>query len=364
MNVLLPYTLPYEVVNTVPKILAYVHAYHGHGRNAGAESTLHDMLRFLVREGWQADVLLSQKVPGVKGKGYTIDGVNVIAHSSKRDVDTLMPNYDVAITHLECSPRATAVAAAHNVPIVHLVHNSFWQTEGYLAKGCDFAVYNTDWIKDHHEAAKTKPLTKSLGDDNKHVVFKVRACSEWPSMVLHPLVNPADYRTDTTREYVTLVNLYENKGPDKFYYLAKQFPAQKFLAVKGGYGEQVIEKLPNVTFMENTKDIREVYAKTKVVLMPSTYESYGRIAVEAAASGIPSLVTPTKGLLEALDYAGNFAALDEDYRWRNTLAKLIDDADFYEDARWVAEKRSAELWERSELELKEFLSQMESLATR
>lgn len=348
----------------MPKILAYVHAYHGHGRNAGAESTLHDMLRFLVREGWEADVLLSQKVPGVRGKGYQIDGVNVIAHSAKRDVELLMPNYDVAITHLECSPRATTVAKLHGVPIVHLVHNSFWQTEGYLAKGCDFAVYNTDWIAAHHEAVKEKPLTKSLGDDNQHIVFKVRACSEWPSMVLHPLVNPADYRTETTREYVTLVNLYENKGPDKFYYLAKQFPSQKFLAVKGGYGEQVIKKLPNVTFMDNTKDIREVYKKTKVVLMPSKYESYGRIAVEAAASGIPSLVTPTKGLVEALDYAGNFAELDADHRWRNTLAKLIDDPDYYEDARWVAEKRSAELWERSERELKEFLGHMNDLATR
>jgi hypothetical protein len=53
--------------------------------------------------------------------------------------------------------------------------------------------------------------------------------------------------------------------------------------------------------MDHTADIREVFRKTRVVLMPSLYESYGRVAVEAACAGIPAIVHPTEGLLESLN---------------------------------------------------------------
>ena len=39
--------------------------------------------------------------------------------------------------------------------------------------------------------------------------------------------------------------------------------------------------------VDHTTDMRSVYAQTRVLLVPSVYESYGRVALEAAASGIP-----------------------------------------------------------------------------
>ena len=74
-----------------------------------------------------------------------------------------------------------------------------------------------------------------------------------------------------------------------FYALAERFPDQRFFAVEGSYGEQIIRTdLPNVEWLRHVPghQMREqVYARTKVLLMPSVYESYGRTAVEAMVAG-------------------------------------------------------------------------------
>lgn len=345
----------------MPKILAFVHAYVGHGRNAGAETTLHDTLRALVAHGWEAEVLLSKEEPGVNAD-YVIDGVQVYQHRHKTDFPERAREADVLITHLECSSRVSLIGEQLKKPVVHLVHNSLWQTEGYLAGGTDFAIYNTDWIKAHHEAKKKEPFVKALKGEGKGAVFKTRRCFEWGSMVLHPIVNPEHYRTETTREYITLVNLFANKGPEVFYQLAELFPDEKFLAVYGGYGEQVIRTdLPNVEFMRNVHDPREIYGKTKVILMPSRYESYGRVAVEALASGIPPLISETPGLVEALDYAGSFVPRDDFYQWMAGLRRLITNEDYYEDSRYSAVRRSDELWEQSQREIEDLVRHMNAL---
>lgn len=344
------------------RMLAYVHAYVGHGRNAGAESTLHDMLKALVAAGWECDVLINKQDDSIP-QTYTVDGVRVIPFAHRSDPQRLFPQYDVVITHLECSKRSSYLSKQKGMPpLIQLVHNSLWQTEGYLSTGLDFAIYNTEWIRDHHEAAKAKPVVRSvLGPGVMDLAF--RRQWDWPSMVVHPLVNPDDYAVSSSKRYVTLVNLYENKGPHVLYYLARENPDVEFLGVRGGYGKQEIEELDNVTIWDNQADARDIYAVTKVILMPSDYETYGRIAVEAAASGIPSITTPTPGLKEALDYAGNYVNREDLPLWDVKLKKMLLDENFYEDASYSASRRSAELWARSEEEIEEFVKKCEELAT-
>lgn len=345
------------------KILAYCHAYVNHGRNAGAESALHNMLRVLVAEGWEADVLINKPEDSIP-ESYTVDGVRVIPFAHRSDPQRLFPQYDLIITHLECSKRSSYLCKQKGMPpLIQLIHNSLWQTEGYLSTGVDLAVYNTDWIRDHHEAAKQQPVVQSIiGPGRATLAF--RRQSEWDHVVVHPLVNPDDYYTPTSKRYITLVNLYENKGPHIFRYLAEQNPNWEFLAVRGGYGKQEIPELPNVTVWDNQSDIRKVFAETKIILMPSDYESYGMVAVEAAASGIPSITTPTTGLVEALDYAGNFVPIDDLPRWNTKLRQLMLDDDTYEDASYSASRRSTELWDRSDGEIKTFVDACTELATR
>jgi glycosyltransferase involved in cell wall biosynthesis len=73
-------------------------------------------------------------------------------------------------------------------------------------------------------------------------------------------------------------------------------PRQGFLFVVGAYGRQVRPRLANVQVIPPVAwdRMREaVYARTRVLLMPSEYESYGRCGVEAAHAGVPTIAHPT-----------------------------------------------------------------------
>ena len=81
---------------------------------------------------------------------------------------------------------------------------------------------------------------------------------------------------------------------------------------------------PNVEVLPNQRDARRVYAQTSVLLMPSHYESWGRCAVEAAASRIPTLAAPTPGLTETEVPVG-FADPGDIDLWATLLEALLTD---------------------------------------
>jgi len=179
--------------------------------------------------------------------------------------------------------------------------------------------------------------------------------------VCRPPVFAADYAT-TPGDCITLINLRPDettrdgvtlgKGAELFWELAKLLPDQKFLGVKGAYGEQLVYDLPNVQVLDHVPhdQMREkVYARTRVLLMPSSYESWGRTAVEAMASGIPTVHHPTSGLLEAVgdaDIGRNRAGIGIDRNqaglWSEAL-RLLANERIYNGFRKAALRRSAEL---------------------
>lgn len=300
----------------MPKIVAYVHAYVP-DHNAGAETTLHDMLKTLVSDGWEAHVVLKHS-RNLEPKEYEIDGVHVVQSKDKRDLLHWLPKADLTISHLECSERTHILSEMYKIPSIHLVHNTHPLTVRWMASSSALVI-NTEWISKEPEwASWTKP-----------------------KMILNPPVDPEDYETARGKS-VTLVNLWEDKGAKVFYELARRMPNVQFLGVKGGYGEQIINDLPNVTIMEHTSEMKNVYGETKVLLMPSKYESFGRVGVEAMASGIPTLAHPTPGLLESLGDSGTFADREDVDAWETALRDLLKPAK-YGKASKLAKTRSKAL---------------------
>jgi glycosyltransferase involved in cell wall biosynthesis len=181
-----------------------------------------------------------------------------------------------------------------------------------------------------------------------------------PSIVVRPPVDPAAYRT-TPGDAFTLVNLSEPKGVKVAWRLAEQAPDVPFLGVRGGYGEQIVPRAPNFTVIDQVRDMRAVYGRTRVLLMPSLHESWGRVGVEAMCSGIPVIAAPTPGLLESLGSAGLFVDRTDERGWLDAVRRLRDPAEW---AIWSqrALQRSAELDPAADIDL--FIESITALTTK
>lgn len=354
------------------RVLAYIHAYVP-DHNAGAETTMHDLLKGLVARGHECTVLLSRECDGATfTEPYTIDGISVVPYDgTNAQPFEYFDKADVIVTHLDATERVCATQHIHEKPVVQVIHNTMFQTTGYLAMGCQLAVYNTSWVKDHHlsELKHAVVPVVTVGAIN----WQHRRQDSWDSVVVHPPITAKDYICSGERNKVTLINLWPGgtygpthtgKGSDIFWPLARRMPDVEFLAVKGGYGTQEIYDLPNVEIMDNTPNPKDIYSRTKVLLMPSRYESFGRVAIEAAASGIPTVAAPTPGLQEALGSGGLFCERDDLDHWERTIRDLLTDKVFYHASSVYALKRS-DYWDAARApEIETFCDSIEGVAKR
>lgn len=307
-------------------IAARVHAYPP-DHNAGAEWALHEMLRALVQRGHRATVWLNQWASS--RKPYEVDGVQVMPHEpSSRAFQPAVPRASAVVSHLESVPGTACLARGHGVPLIVVCHNTFDLTWQPMLDGSSaLAVVNSQWMLAEAEAA-----------------FEGQARRPDRMLVVRPPVWADEYRT-ARGDCITLVNCTMSKGAGVLSELAERMPDRKFLAVRGGYGEQQPPDLDNVLVLDHLPGRRmrdEVYARTRLLLMPSDYESWGRVGVEAMASGIPVLAHPTEGLTESLGNAGVFCDREDVDAWQAAIEGL-DDKDAYRTASRRATARAKAL---------------------
>jgi glycosyltransferase involved in cell wall biosynthesis len=309
------------------RILAKLHAYPPH-HNAGAEWAAHTLLRALAARGHQVEVHLSE-APGPR-EAFDLDGVQVIPPALRRDFGKEARTAGVVISHLENVPSAAAAARGWGRPLVVLAHNTFPATFKQIGGGTTaLAVYNSQWMA---------AAAKEFFDEHPKLVKPTQ------EVIVRPPVIAADYAA-SPGDHLTLINLFANKGADVFWALAERMPDRKFLAVRGSYGEQDVRDLPNVEVIDNvpgSEMATAVYGRTRILLMPSEYESWGRTGAEAMASGIPVIATPTPGLKESLGRAGIFIRRDDLGGWQAAIERL-DEPVAYETASAAALQRSAQL---------------------
>ncbi|GAA2192715.1 hypothetical protein GCM10009787_11460 [Streptomyces bangladeshensis] len=314
-------------------IVARVHAMPPE-HNAGAEHMLVSMLRPLVERGHDVTVWLSRY--GKVSKVYEYQGIRVMPLEARLDFPTAVRKADVLISHLECVPSTSSLARGYGKPVVVVCHNTHRPTfRDMAAGGTALAVYNSQWMRREAELffAEYPKAVRPAGE-----------------LIVRPPVFASEYATRPGKA-ITLVNCNPEKGGKVLDALARRMPEQQFLAVKGAYGEQILPDLPNVEVLDHVRgeDMREqVYARTKVLLMPSSYESWGRAGVEALASGIPVVAHPTPGLCESLGEAGVFVDRNDVPGYEAVLRKLLTPAE-YRLASKRAKARSAELDPTAEL---------------
>lgn len=279
----------------------------------GAWLSTHECLAHLARQGHDVKVAVQL---GRSAAPYHLDGVEV--HVGAGWIERLVPESDVVISHLGDSGRAQAAAVDYRVPSVRMAHGGVISDTQIAA--ASLVVWNSDTYRDGR-----------------------------PGIVVNPPVWPDRYAT-THGDMVTLVNLSEDKGVKTFWRCAEQLPAVRFLGVRGAIGRQVIPRARNVEVHPGTSDMREVYGRTKILLVPSKFETWGRVGVEAMTSGIPVIAHPTPGLRESLGPAGVFIDRDDTDAWVRMITKLLRPSGWAVASK-LAIRRSAELHPASDLDL-------------
>jgi hypothetical protein len=237
---------------------------------------------------------------------YVVDGVYVFPRTV--DPDGFLSGADVVVSHLGDPGVAAREAAVRSLPSVRMVHGS-----------------------DPENLCRLEEHPTALAVFNSHTLAaEVGWCGS--QIVAHPPVDLAASRT-TPGDRVTLVNLSANKGAGLFWWCARSCRSVKFLGVRGGYGRQVVRRERNARVIPPTDNMRgDVYARTKVLLMPSLTETWGMVGLEAMASGIPVVAHPTPGLRESLGNAATFIDRTNLEAWRAEVLRLTHDATAWADA--------------------------------
>lgn len=311
------------------KILYYLPKYVP-DYNSGDSVMAHTIATYLQSHGHEVTVMLP------KCKPYEHQGIKVVSRSSSlfREADAIFCQLDQT---------NEAIQLAGDKPVFHVMHNTFSRPT-IKANPQVNVIYNS------------QAAVSMMGWENDYYV-------------LPPVVDYDKYNVERIPQSITLINANENKGGKIVHEIAKRMPERDFLVVIGAYGTQFVSldrqgpafninneplihglgKLPNVCVLKHQKHLDWVYMQTRILLMPSLYESWGMVASEAMCSGIPVISSPTFGLLENIGENGIFVERDNIDAWVMAIKKL-DEKKEYDEASAYSRKRAIENNTKEKLE--------------
>lgn len=198
---------------------------------------------------------------------------------------------------------------------------------------------------------------------SKFIQNKLSRMLKINSILSYPLVDFDKYIIkNNSKEYITMVNYCDVKGKETFKRISRLIPNEKFLAVRGWepISKSKIIKDGNITIAGPFEDMRKVYSKTRLLLIPSICEEiFGRVALEAAINEIPVIASNVGGLGEAIGKGG---ALIDDYQNERVWVKEIkkfNNQKYYQKISLLAVQRAKKYNLRNEYEV--IVKAMESI---
>jgi hypothetical protein len=303
------------------------------------------------------EVSLHRSMTAIKGKRivltnteaeYYIDGIQVAQINTPNVLDVNANpgpiakqlkdlNAKIVIGQNELS--VPGVIAANQIGAVSMVNVHTPPKYGRLIRpavvNADYAIYNT------------QTSAKQWGEPE--------------ALVLHPPISDLPSNTSTNGDAYTCLSSLLNKGVEVMLSLAEMYPDKRFIIVRSPaeptHGlpnlEERAAKLSNVELHPRVdpKDVYKYLEQTRVLIVPSRYETYGMSAIEAAGYGIPSVHVDTPHVREGIgDAAVLVPGLDAE-RTANGIELIEKD---YERYSLNSRARAEFLTARQDLEIEKF----------
>jgi glycosyltransferase involved in cell wall biosynthesis len=190
------------------------------------------------------------------------------------------------------------------------------------------------------------------------------AATQWGepnALVVHPPINKISNDTSTNGDAYTLLSSLRNKGVQVVLDLARLYPDKRFIIVRSPaeptHGihnlEEQAEKLPNVELHPRVspEEVYKYLEQTKILLVPSMYETYGMSAIEAAGFGIPSIHVDTPHVREGI---GDAAILINPLDLKGAAAGIELIENDYDSYSAAARARAEFIHDRQNTELEKF----------
>lgn len=293
-----------------------------------------------------------------------VDGVPVIGVGPESILRTLRQlheeqAFDVLLTQLMYSREALRWAAESNVPSLYFVRNAGMQLD--LSIGA--------------EGSPSCVVANS-------VFTADRAKEKWRRQVpvVYPFVNFEDVlaKDRSHADMITVVNPLVLKGGEVLCALAERNPHRRFLCVYGWTGLRSpgdvgngnpkwdarqwslmaaahgvphlnppklpdLQRCPNIEVVPSTSDMRNIYARTRLLLFPAQWEeAFGRTILEALANGIPVVTSDVGGVKETgISQGGRILSHDAALEVWEGAIKDFDDFEVYTRASTAALKEAA-----------------------
>lgn len=300
----------------------------------GLQTTTHDFCLALRQAGAEAAVLCGQaEQDGARASGDGVDADEALGYRVTRS-----PDPQGALAAVAASWDATVVVVQSGTALAPMVLAS-------LRSGRPTAVYLHN-VEIHQVRGHLVPDPSLLYLANSEFTARRwRALCGLHCAVVPPLVSPEAYRAGRGGDSVLYVNPVPVKGVELMFALAARCADLPFLVLESWqlqshfreHCRRRAQQLGNITWSAATDDMRAVYARARMLLMPSVWEeAFGRTVVEAQLNGLPVLASDRGALPQLVGAAGitldPHAPID---RWEEALRQL-----YAPDAPWRAASRA------------------------
>lgn len=301
----------------------------------GVQSNAHEMALELIRRGHDVALaagLLPSGLVGFRTRLMRKIRPSVQSHDSflgypvYRQWDILQSLSElVRVT----KPDVAILQPSQHLPIAHEL----------VRIGIPVIVYFHDVLFDEHEGDIYNIDNVTFISNSQFTARKYKESYHIDTTVIEPIFRSERYRTTTLPYNVTFINPIPEKGSDIALKLVEICPDVNFCFVPS-WGLSKTQKQflkeqanlhSNLRIAAPTMNMKDVYGRAKVLLVPSQLEeAWGRVATEAQFSGIPVVASNRGGLPEAVGPGG--VLLDPDgpiEAWAAAIRQLWTDEVYY-----------------------------------